>query len=304
MVIKVSDLNKSFGGFEALKDINFEIETGEIVGLLGPNGAGKSTLMKIMSGVLSADAGELSICGYELNSDSLKTRMNIGYLPESNPLYPNMYIKEYLEFSAGFYNLEKNKNDRINEMIELTGLKHHLSKKIGVLSKGLKQRVGLSQALLHDPKVLILDEPTSGLDPNQIVEIRNLILSLGVNKTILFSSHIMQEVEAVCERLIILNDGQIITDNKIADITKNKTFNNIVDVEFEEEVNEELLRSLKFVKKAVNLSTNKWRIESVDEDDIRKDLMSFAVSNDLTILSLNLHTDNLETVFQKLTKKV
>jgi ABC-2 type transport system ATP-binding protein len=304
MAINVTNICKSFGSFEALSNINFKIETGEIVGLLGPNGAGKSTLMKILSGVIPLSSGEISICGANLNAESLKTKRNIGYLPESNPLYPNMYIKEYLEFSAGFYKLGKDKSNRINEMIEVTGLNDHLKKKIGILSKGLKQRVGLSQALLHDPKVLILDEPTSGLDPNQIIEIRNLILSLGKNKTILFSSHIMQEVEAICERLIILNDGHIVNDSKTKDISKNSVLKNIIDIEFDSEINEEILLSLSFIKGVVKLGHNKWRVEPINRGDIRKDLMAFAVAHNRTILSLNLHSDNLEEVFQKITKKV
>lgn len=303
MAINVESISKSFGKFEALSNIDFRLEVGEIVGLLGPNGAGKSTLMKILSCIIPASSGTAAICGFDLKTNSLNARKNIGYLPENNPLYTDMYVKEFLEFSAGFYNLGKFKNDRINEMIEVTGLKDHLKKKIGVLSKGLKQRVGLSQAMLHDPKILILDEPTSGLDPNQIVEIRNLILSLGANKTILFSSHILQEVEALCERVIILNKGQIIADDKIVEVVKKTSENNIISIEFDKEIDIQKLLSLKFVKKASKLKNNEWRIESVTGRDIRNELMTFAIAQNLTILSLNLHAGNLESIFRELTKK-
>ena len=303
MAIIVSRIEKNFGKFQALKNISFKVGVGEIVGLLGPNGAGKSTLMKILSCVVQADSGNANICGLDLVLNSIEARKEIGYLPENNPLYPNMYIREYLEFSAGFYQLGKNRNSRIDQMIEITGLKDHLWKKIGVLSKGLKQRVGLSQALLHDPKVLILDEPTSGLDPNQIVDIRNLILSMGANKTILFSSHIMQEVEALCERVIILNEGEIIADGKTSAITKNDSINNIVSIGFNIDVDEQLLRSIKLVKNVCKLENNEWIIESIENTDIRKDLMAFSIKHNLTILSLKQHTNNLEKVFLELTKK-
>lgn len=303
MAIKAVNINKSFGHFQALAEVGFEVGSGEIAGLLGPNGAGKSTLMKILCGVLPPDSGEASICGFISETNSLEAKMNIGYLPENNPLYPNMYIKEFLTFSAGFYNLRNQKKHRIDEMIELTGLNKHLKKKIGVLSKGLKQRVGIAQALLHDPKVLLLDEPTSGLDPNQIVEIRNLILTLGADKTILFSSHIMQEVEVLCKRVIILDEGRIVADDDTSTITSNLSAKNMISIEFDKKLELRIVTSLKFVKNAKRITGHKWSIEPVAGLDIRKNLMNFAIEQGLTILSLNQQSDNLERVFQELTKK-
>ena len=303
MTIFVEHLGKDYGEFQALNNLNFSIDSGEIVGLLGPNGAGKSTLLKILSCLMSPDSGNANICGFNLETQALEVKRNIGYLPENNPLYPNMFIREYLEFSAGFYHLGKVKKSRINEMIEITGLKDHLSKRIGILSKGLKQRVGLSQALLHDPKVLILDEPTSGLDPNQIVEIRNLILSLGVNKTILFSSHIIQEVEALCERVIILDEGQIIADGLTSDLAINNSKSNIIIVEFSADVEEKGLLAIGGTKNISRIKNSEWLIECEENFDIRKNLMAFAMENNLTILSLNQQSNKLEGVFQELTKK-
>ena len=302
MSIQVKNINKSYDELNVLKDVSFSIETGEIVGLLGPNGAGKSTLMKILSGLLSLCSGEAIVGGYSLSNESIDVRRIIGYLPENNPMYPEMYIREYLEFSSGFYQI-LNRKARIEEMIELTGLRNHLSKKIGLLSKGLKQRVGLSQVLLHDPSVLILDEPTSGLDPNQIIEIRNLISSLGKNKTILFSSHIMNEVEALCKRVIILDEGSIIADGKTSEISSRKSEIAIVHVVFNEHVEKSALLAIEHVKTVELVKGNEWLIKSESAFDIRKNIMSFAVKNDLTILSLNQQSDNLESIFQKLTKK-
>lgn len=303
MAIKVTNISKLFGNFEALQNINFDIRTGEVVGLLGPNGAGKSTLMKILCGIMPASSGKAFINGHEVQANSILAKNEIGYLPENNPLYTNMYIKEFLGFSAGFYNLGKKKTEIINEVIELTGLNNHLKKKIGVLSKGLKQRVGLAQALLHDPAVLVLDEPTSGLDPNQIVEIRNLISTLGVDKTILFSSHIMQEVEAVCERIIILNEGCIIADAKTSKIKNDFSSKTLFKVEFDEEVDVIALKAIHGVVKVVELKKNMWHIASDNNSEVPKELMQFALAHNLTILSLQKDADNLESVFQELTKK-
>jgi len=303
MTIFVEHLGKNYGELQALNNMNFSIETGEIVGLLGPNGAGKSTLLKILSCLMSADSGNANICGFNIETQALDVKRNIGYLPENNPLYPNMFIREYLEFSAGFYHLGKLKKNRINEMIEITGLKDHLSKRIGILSKGLKQRVGLSQALLHDPKVLILDEPTSGLDPNQIVEIRDLILSLGVNKTILFSSHIIQEVEALCKRVIILDEGKIIADGLTSSLAIDNGKSNIVNVQFNADIDKKDLLAIGRIKRIQNLKNHEWLIECEENIDIRKDLMAFAMKHNLTILSLNQQSNKLEGVFHELTKK-
>ncbi|PKP33669.1 MAG: gliding motility-associated ABC transporter ATP-binding subunit GldA [Bacteroidetes bacterium HGW-Bacteroidetes-17] len=303
MTIFVEHLGKNYAKVQALNNLNFSVEPGEIVGLLGPNGAGKSTLFKILSCLIRPNSGKVDICGFNVETQALDVRRNIGYLPENNPLYPNMFIREYLEFSAGFYHLGKLKKSRINEMIEITGLKDHLSKRIGILSKGLKQRVGLSQALLHDPKVLILDEPTSGLDPNQIVEIRKLILSLGSNKTILFSSHIIQEVEALCERVIILDEGKIIADGPTSRLVIGNGKNNIVNVQFNADVEEEDLLAIGRIKRIQQLKNSEWLIECEENIDIRKDLMAFAMKHNLTILSLNQESNKLEGVFHELTRK-
>ncbi|MBU1013109.1 MAG: ATP-binding cassette domain-containing protein [Bacteroidetes bacterium] len=303
MTIFVEHLGKNYGELQALNKLNFNIGTGEIVGLLGANGAGKSTLLKILSCLISPDSGKVNICGFDVETQALDVKRNIGYLPESNPLYPNMFIREYLEFSAGFYHLGRLKKSRINEMIEITGLKDHLSKRIGILSKGLKQRVGLSQALLHDPKVLILDEPTSGLDPNQIVEIRKLILSLGINKTILFTSHIIQEVEAICERVIILDEGKIIADGLTSNLALGNGKNNIVNVQFNADIDEEDLLAIGRIKRIQHLKNFEWLIECEENVDIRKDLMAFAMKHNLIILSLNQESNKLERVFHELTRK-
>lgn len=303
MTIFVERLGKNYKELEALNNLNFSVETGEIVGLLGPNGAGKSTLFKILSCLIGPDTGKANICGFDIDTQALDVKRNIGYLPENNPLYPNMFIREYLEFSAGFYDLGRLKKSRINEMIEITGLNDHLSKRIGILSKGLKQRVGLSQALLHDPKVLILDEPTSGLDPNQIVEIRKLILSLGSNKTILFSSHIIQEVEALCERVIILDEGKIIADGPTSSLVIGNGKNNIVNVQFNADIDEENLLAIGRIKRIQHLKNSEWLIECEENIDIRQDLMAFAMKHNLTILSLNQESNKLEGVFRELTRK-
>ena len=219
MSISVKKIVKKYGEQKALDDVSFEIQSGEIVGLLGPNGAGKSTMMKILTCFIPPTSGEASVCGFDVQEQSLDVRRNVGYLPENNPLYPDMYVKEYLEFVAGIYKIQ-NKKDRIAEMIDITGLEIEQKKKIGALSKGYRQRVGLSQAMIHDPRVLILDEPTSGLDPNQIIEIRDLIISIGKKKTVMLSTHIMQEVEAMCSRAIIINRGVLAADDSIVELSK------------------------------------------------------------------------------------
>lgn len=219
MSISVKNIVKKYGEQKALNEVSFEIKSGEIVGLLGPNGAGKSTMMKILTCFIPPTSGEAAVCGFDVQEQSLEVRRNVGYLPENNPLYPEMYVKEYLEFVAGIYKIS-NKKERIAEMIEITGLQIEQKKKIGALSKGYRQRVGLAQAMIHDPRVLILDEPTSGLDPNQILEIRDLIVSIGTKKTVMLSTHILQEVEAMCSRVIIINAGVIAADDSIAELSK------------------------------------------------------------------------------------
>ena len=302
MSIKVNNISKTYGEQNALNDVSFEVNTGEIVGFLGPNGAGKSTMMKILTCFIPQTSGTASVCGFDISEESLEVRKNVGYLPEHNPLYLDMYVKEYLEFIAGLHHL-KNVKSRISEMIEMTGLQVEQKKKIGALSKGYRQRVGLAQALIHDPKVLILDEPTTGLDPNQLAEIRNLIIQVGKQKTVMLSTHIMQEVEAVCDRVIIVNNGQIVA-NDITSVlqnsqTKNKQF---ITVEFDKEANRNSLKNIEGVFDATNTKDNTWQIEAHTDNDIRPDIFQYAVKNGLAVLTLHKEEQRLEDVFKHLTK--
>ncbi len=302
MTVETKNITKLFGKQKALDNVSFAIKKGELVGFLGPNGAGKSTMMKIITGYLPFDSGELFINNQKILSDNIEIKKSIGYLPEQNPLYTDFYIKEFLEITAGFYHL-KNKKQRVAEMVELTGLGDEQHKKIGALSKGYRQRVGLAQALIHDPSILILDEPTTGLDPNQLEEIRELIRQIGKEKTVMLSSHIMQEVEAVCNRVIIINKGEIVADGGIAEI-KSGSFNKnqIVFAEFNAPVNQEQIMEILGVANAV-FKNNIWEIESDNKQDIRPAIFQFAVNNGFTILTLNEKQQNLENVFQKLTQK-
>ena len=301
MSIEIRQITKLFGKQKALDEVSFEIKKGELVGFLGPNGAGKSTLMKIITGFLPPDEGEVFVNGQKVESKNLEIRRNIGYLPEHNPLYTDLYVKEFLEITAGFYKL-KNRKLRVAEMVELTGLGDEQHKKIRSLSKGYRQRVGLAQALIHDPSVLILDEPTTGLDPNQLEEIRHLIREISREKTVMLSSHIMQEVEAVCNRVIIINKGKIVADGGIKEIKSGRlNRNQIVIAEFSAPVKMEKLLALEGVKSAV-LNGNNWEIESAGEKDIRPAIFEFAVENNLTLLTLGEKQQNLENVFHQLTQ--
>ena len=301
MSVETRHITKLFGKQKALNEVSFSINKGELVGFLGPNGAGKSTMMKIITGFMTADSGEVVVNGQKIESKNLEIRKNIGYLPELNPLYTDLYVKEFLEITAGFYKL-KNTKQRIAEMVELTGLGDEQHKKIRALSKGYRQRVGLAQALIHDPSVLILDEPTTGLDPNQLEEIRHLIREISREKTVMLSSHIMQEVEAVCNRVIIINKGKIVADGRIDEIKSGKlNRNQIVIVEFSTPVKLEELLALEGVKSAV-LNRNLWEIESTVEKDIRPAIFQYAVDNNLTLLTLNEKQQNLENVFHQLTQ--
>lgn len=303
MSIEVKNISKLYGEQKALNNVSFKINTGEVVGFLGPNGAGKSTMMKIITGFIPPTNGEVFVEGIDAIEDSLKVRGLIGYLPEHNPLYLDMYIKEYLEFVAGIYKL-KNKKQRVNDIIALTGLEIEKHKKIGTLSKGYRQRVGLAQALIHDPKVLILDEPTSGLDPNQIVEIRNLIAKVGKEKTIMLSTHIMQEVEAICDKIIILNKGQIVANDDTETVQKQTTDNTqVVHVEFNSDVQQEKLSSIEGVAIAKQLKPKHWIIEAQSKTDIRESIFKFAVAHNITVLSMQQKEKSLEEVFQELTKE-
>ena len=301
MSIETRNISKLFGKQRALDNVNILVEKGELVGFLGPNGAGKSTFMKIVTGYLPPDSGEVLINGNKVTTENLNYKKDIGYLPEHNPLYPDLYIKEFLEISAGFYGL-KNVKKRITEMIELTGLGIEQHKKIRALSKGFRQRVGLAQALIHDPSILILDEPTTGLDPNQLEEIRNLIRMISREKTVILSSHIMQEVEAVCNRVIIINKGKIVADGGIAEIKSGSlSKKQVVVAEFKEPVKEEQLMKLEGVKR-VSKSGNLWELEAKSAKDIRPIIYSFAVENKLTLLTLLQKQQNLESVFHQLTQ--
>jgi ABC-2 type transport system ATP-binding protein len=302
MSILVRGVTKLYGEQKALDDVSFEVKTGEIVAFLGPNGAGKSTMMKIITGFIPATSGKVFVNGVETSTDNIEIRRNIGYLPENNPLYPEMYVREYLGFVASFYKPGKETKKRINSIIETTGLEPEQNKKIGALSKGFRQRVGLAQALIHDPDVLILDEATTGLDPNQIVEIRNLIRDAGREKTILLSTHIMQEVEAICGRIIIIDKGKIVADeDKINIYSKITRPRQVVIVEFDRDITEPVLLSIPNVVKVKQNGKNNWVVEAEGDADIRPVIFSFAVSNNLTVLSLKKEESNLEDVFRHLT---
>jgi len=302
MSIKVENITKTYGQQEALAGVSFSVEAGELVGFLGPNGAGKSTMMKIITGFLFADSGEVFINGDKMLPEISEIRKQIGYLPENNPLYTDLYVKEYLEIAAGFYKLQ-NKKAKVSEMVELTGLGDEQHKKIKALSKGYRQRVGLAQALIHDPSVLIMDEPTTGLDPNQIEEIRNLIKNISKNKTVLFSTHIMQEVEAVCQRVLIINKGKLVADDRV-DMLKSGHIkqSQLVSVEFAQQVDLQKLRNNEWVKNIHETGANKHLIESSIVADIRPLLFDFAIKNKLTLLTLQEQTPSLENVFRELTQ--
>lgn len=303
MSISVKNISKQFGRQLALDNVSFSIKPGEIVGLLGPNGAGKSTMMKIITCFIPPTAGEASVFGFDIREQSLEVRKRVGYLPENNPLYTDMYIKEYLEFVAGIHNLGKETAKRVAEMMDVTGLMPEKSKKIGALSKGYRQRVGLAQAMIHNPEVLILDEPTSGLDPNQLVEIRNLISEIGKQKTIMLSTHILQEVEAICSRAIIINQGKIVADDSTGQLLSNASQSDQVVVEFDQEVKPTGLKSIKGVLGVKHVSGYIWLIESAKEQDVRQEIFRYAVDNGLTVLSMQKQANRLEDVFLQLTKK-
>jgi ABC-2 type transport system ATP-binding protein len=303
MSIQVKDVSKLYGTQKALDSVSFEVRSGEIVAFLGPNGAGKSTMMKIITGFIPASSGTVLVNGLDSASDNLEIKKKIGYLPENNPLYPEMYVREYLEFVASIYRAKKIECLGIEKIIEVTGLGKESNKKIGSLSKGYRQRVGLAQALIHDPEVLILDEATTGLDPNQIVEIRNLIREAGREKTVMLSTHIMQEVEAICDRVLIIDKGRLVADeNKTNIYSKIQRTRQIVTVEFDKDPEESGLRAATKADMLTRLSPGKWRLESDAPEDIRPLIFTFAVANGLTVLSLSKEEANLEEVFRELTK--
>jgi ABC-2 type transport system ATP-binding protein len=301
MSVKVSGITKIYGQQKALDDVSFELKSGEILGFLGPNGAGKSTMMKILTCYIPQTAGKAEVCGFEITETPIEVRKSIGYLPENNPLYLDMYVREYLEFVAGLFKL-KNKKERVSEMIEITGLSPEKHKLIGALSKGYRQRVGIAQALIHNPPVLILDEPTSGLDPNQLVEIRQLIKNIGKEKTVLFSSHIMQEVEAISDRVIIINKGKIVADKKATELQSSISHQQIITVEFDKPVDQKMLRKITGVEKVVEENNNLYKLYSTSQNDLRTAVSQFAQDQHLLILTLQKEEQSLENIFRELTK--
>ncbi len=301
--VEIKEVTKLYGRQKALDNITFDISKGEIVGLLGPNGAGKSTLMKIITSFITPNSGSVLINGVDVSEEELTTRAVIGYLPENNPLYPEMYISEYLAFVLKMYKTSFNTRSRVNEMIELTGLTPERHKKIGALSKGYRQRVGLAQALIHDPEILILDEPTSGLDPNQLVDIRKIITELGKEKTIILSTHIMQEVEAVCDRVVIFHKGKLVADDRTSNLWKIAGTGNYYQVEFKETIEADLLSSLPFIINVSLQEKGTWLLEAKKGEDIREAVFNFATEKRLHILSLSQSEQSMEEVFHSLTTK-
>ena len=299
MSIVLSRINKSYGKQKILEDLSIEIGKGEIVAFLGPNGAGKSTTMKIMTGLLAPDSGSVSVCGFNVEKDLMEVKRRIGYLPENNPLYPDMYVREYLEFVAGFYDMKGKTKQRVKELIEQIGLSPEAHKQIGQLSKGYRQRVGLAQALIHDPEVLILDEPTTGLDPNQLVEIRRFIKELAVQKTVILSTHILQEAAAMCDRALIIHNGEIVADKSTNDLQTNLQLQSF-EVEFSSTIDVNQLQSHAQIKSVEQISGNRFAISS--DEDIRELLFKFSVEKGWVILSLNRREQSLEEVFGMLTK--
>jgi ABC-2 type transport system ATP-binding protein len=301
MSIKVEHISKVYGKQYALDDVSMEIGSGEIVGFLGPNGAGKSTLMKILTTYIQPTSGEAWICGHHVVDAGMEVRKMVGYLPEHNPLYLEMYVREYLELVAGLHGLKNNKA-RIAEMIDRVGLEVEAHKRIGALSKGYRQRVGLAQALIHDPAVLILDEPTSGLDPNQLVDIRNVIKQLGKEKTVMLSTHIMQEVEAICDRVIIINKGRLVTDKDAKNLVSEKGEIQVLTVEFGENVLTADLELIEGVELVNHLQGNIFELNSAVGADLRKTIFDWAVAQGIPLLSQQVKKKNLEDVFKELTK--
>ena len=296
MSIEVKNISKFYGEQKALDNVGFSIKKGEIVGFLGPNGAGKSTMMKIITGYINASEGTVLVSDFNIATDKIGAQKNIGYLPEHNPLYLEMYVKEYLLFNAAIHKISKQKVDKI---IIKVGLQPEAHKKINQLSKGFRQRVGLAAALLHNPEVLILDEPTTGLDPNQLLEIRNLIKEIGKDKTVLFSTHIMQEVEAICDRVILINKGEIIADKKLNELRNSKE--QVLEVEFDFKIEKQFIETIPYLKDADNIHDTKWLLTFNTTKDMRPAVFDFAHDNGLKTLQLNAKNKNLESLFRELT---
>jgi ABC-2 type transport system ATP-binding protein len=300
--VKIQHLSKLYGNQKAVDDISFEAGRGEILGFLGPNGAGKSTTMKIATCYLPPSSGKVKVCGYDVMEQPLQVRKQVGYLPEHNPLYLDMYVHEYLQFIGALYQLKgKALRERVKEMVELCGLTIEQNKKLGELSKGYRQRVGLAQALIHDPAVLILDEPTTGLDPNQLVEIRNLIKRISRQKTVIFSTHIMQEVQALCDRVIIINRGSIVADSPVSELRHMSRGLNEITVEFLHPVEGSLLREIDGVEEVEQSSTQKFILQADSAKDIRPAIFHLAVKNNWTMIGLQQQEKSLEHIFRQLT---
>jgi ABC-2 type transport system ATP-binding protein len=297
MSIIVENITKTYGNQKALDNVSFSIGSGQIVGFLGPNGAGKSTMMKIITTYISQTEGVVSVNDYNVAIEPMLVKQSVGYLPEHNPLYLDMYVKEYIQFNASIHGITQN---RIDEIIKQVGLTPEVHKKISQLSKGYRQRIGLAVALLHDPEVLILDEPTTGLDPNQLVEIRNLIKEIGKTKTVLFSTHIMQEVEAVCDRVIIINKGKIVIDKNLNELKSNKE--QLIEVEFDLRIEEQLLQQIPKLLKTINIHDNTWQLTFSTSKDMRPAIFDFAHDNGLKLLQSQLKNEDLESLFRSLTK--
>lgn len=302
MSISVKNITKLYGEQRALDEVSFEIGANEVVGFLGPNGAGKSTMMKILTCYIPPDSGKAMVCGLDVMEEPLKVKEKVGYLPEHNPLYLEMYVKEYLHFIAGLHKLD-NKDARVKEMIGMVGLDPEQNKKIGALSKGYRQRVGIAQAMIHDPQVLILDEPTTGLDPNQLEDIRKLIVEIGKTKSVMLSTHIMQEVEAICTRVVIIDKGKIVADNSTRNLQQDSTQRQVVFVEFDKTVSRSQVSSIPGVSNAKNVEGNNWIIESKQEQDIRPVISRFALDNGLLVLTIRKEEATLEDAFKRLTGK-
>lgn len=300
MSIEINHITKFYGKQKALDDVSFEVRQGEMLGFLGPNGAGKSTLMKIITGFLQADSGKILINGQLAGTENLDIRKEIGYLPENNPLYQDLYVPEYLDIVAGFYKIARRKQ-RVSEMMALTGLEREKHKKIGALSKGYRQRIGLAQALIHDPSVLILDEPTSGLDPNQLTEIRTLIAETGKSKTVILSSHILQEIEAICQRVVIINQGRLVADNRLTELKKGMISNQQVFVVFNSAPDQKRMMALEGVGEIESISGG-WLITSSGSVDLRPALFRFAVESGLILLEMTEKQQNLDSIFRDLTQ--
>ncbi|MFT3703212.1 MAG: gliding motility-associated ABC transporter ATP-binding subunit GldA [Agriterribacter sp.] len=302
MSIEVKNLLKVYGEQKAVNNISFSVQKGEIVGFLGPNGAGKSTTMKILTGYLQQTSGEALVCGMNVATHALETRKKIGYLPESNPLYYDMYIKEYLGFIADVHKIF-NKKNAIARIIDLVGLAPEKNKKIGQLSKGYKQRVGLAAALIYDPEVLILDEPTTGLDPNQIVEIREVIRRQGEDKTVLFSSHILQEVEAICNRVIIINKGELVANDTMVNLQSAKQGSHSIIVVFSAAVSSDILQSIKEASAVQSLEGNQYKFSTSNPELLRKSIIETSLQYDLNIISMQSESQSLENIFKTLTSE-